>query len=60
MSFIGPKMMEKFDQRLQEAFLANSQIPFTDSYIIVFGDLAQLPPVKDIPMYASNSYEGML
>lgn len=55
MSFIGLKMMEWIDHILQEAFPANNQIPFGERSISLFGDLAQLPPVKDIPMYASTT-----
>ncbi|XP_059064840.1 uncharacterized protein LOC131856900 [Cryptomeria japonica] len=60
MSFIGPRLIQRIDIRLREAFPAHNQLPFGGRSIILFGDLGQLPPVKDIPMYASTSYGGTL
>ncbi|XP_057866341.2 uncharacterized protein LOC131073844 [Cryptomeria japonica] len=60
MSFIGHRLIQCIDMRLCEAFPTHNQIPFGGRSIILFGDLGQLPPVKDIPMYASNSYGGTL
>ncbi|XP_059070854.1 uncharacterized protein LOC131028544 [Cryptomeria japonica] len=60
MSFIGPKLIQRIDIRLREAFPAHNQLQFGGRSIILFGDLGQLPPVKDIPMYASTSYGGTL
>ena len=60
MSFIGPKLMEKIDKRLREAFPCESNIPFGGWSMILIGNLGQLPPVKDTPMYASTSYGGTL
>ncbi|XP_057817259.2 uncharacterized protein LOC131030442 [Cryptomeria japonica] len=60
MSFIGPRFIQRIDIRLREAFPAHNQLPFGGRSIILFGDLGQLPPVKDIPMYASTSYGGTL
>ncbi|XP_059066108.1 uncharacterized protein LOC131857481 [Cryptomeria japonica] len=60
MSFIGRRLIQCIDMRLHEAFPTHNQIPFGGRSIILFGDLGQLPPVKDIPMYASNSYGGTL
>ncbi|XP_059074789.1 uncharacterized protein LOC131874875 [Cryptomeria japonica] len=60
MSFIGPKLIQHIDIRLREAFATHNQLPFGGHSIILFGDLGQLPPVKDIPMYTSTSYGGTL
>ncbi|XP_059064929.1 uncharacterized protein LOC131856976 [Cryptomeria japonica] len=60
MSFIGPKLIQRIDIRLREAFPAHNQLQFGGRSIILFGDLGQLPPVKDIPMYASISCGGTL
>lgn len=60
MSFIGPKLLQKIDMRLHEAFPNHSQLPFGGRSIMIFGDLGQLPLVKDIPMYASKSYGASL
>ncbi|XP_057847781.2 uncharacterized protein LOC131057655 [Cryptomeria japonica] len=60
MSFIGPKLIQRIDIRLREAFPTHNQLQFGGRSIILFGDLGQLPPVKDIPMYASTSYGGTL
>ncbi|XP_059064231.1 uncharacterized protein LOC131856450 [Cryptomeria japonica] len=60
MSFIGPRFIQRIDIRLREAFPAHNQLPFRGCSIILFGDLGQLPPIKDIPMYASTSYGGTL
>jgi len=60
MSFIVPKLLELIDRRFCEAFPTHNQNPFGGRSIIIFDDLAQLPPIKDIPMYASSSYGGTL
>lgn len=56
MSFIGQNILQQIDARLRQAFPGHNQIPFGVGSIILFGDLAKIPPVKDIPMYASQSY----
>ena len=56
MSFIGPKLLHQVDQRLREAFPLKRNFPFGGCSIILVGDLGQLPPVKDIPLYAGTSY----
>lgn len=60
MSFIGPKLLQQIDKRLREAFPSQNHIPFGGRSIMLFGDLGKLPPVKDIPIYASTSYGGIL
>ncbi|XP_057852643.2 uncharacterized protein LOC131062916 [Cryptomeria japonica] len=60
MSFIGPKLIQRIDIRLREAFLAHNQLQFGRRSIILFGDLGQPPLVKDIPTYTSTSYGGTL
>ena len=55
MSFIGPKMLTQIDERLRQAFPSKCTIPFGGCSIILLSDSRQLPPVKDIPMYAGSS-----
>ena len=55
MSFISPKMLTQIDARLRQAFPSHCTIPFGGCSIILLGDFGQLPPVKDIPMYAGSS-----
>ena len=55
MSFIEPKMLTQIDARLLQAFPSNCTIPFGGCSIILVGEFGQLPPVKDIPMYAGSS-----
>lgn len=59
-TFIDPNILKLIYKRLRKAFFSNSHIPFESQLIILFGDLAQLPPIKDRPMYFSNSYGGLL
>ena len=54
MSFIGPKMLTQIDACLRQAFPLQCSIPFGGCSIILPGDFGQLPPVKDIPMYAGS------
>ena len=60
MSFIGPKMLTQIDARLCQAFPLQCTILFGGFSIILLGDFGQLPPVKDIPMYASSSVGTVL
>jgi len=55
MSFIGPKMLSRIDDRLREAFPLHQNAPFGNCSIILVEDLGQLPPVKDIPLYVRTS-----
>jgi hypothetical protein len=54
-SFVGPKLLLKIDSRLREAFPHQQKMCFGGTSIILVGDLAQLPPVMDKPIYASHS-----
>ena len=56
MSFIGPKFLSQIDDRLREAFPSNRNNPIGGRSIILVGDLGQLPPVKDTPMYVRTSH----
>lgn len=49
MSFTSPNLIQRIDIRLREAFPAHNQLLFGGCSIILFGDLGQLPPVKEIP-----------
>lgn len=55
MSLIGPKLLLKIDTRLREAFPHRQHLHFGGVSIILIGDLAQLPPVMDKPLYTSHS-----
>ena len=55
MSFIGPKMLTQIDARLCQYFPSHCTISFGGCSMILLGDFGQLPPVKDIPMYAGSS-----
>jgi ATP-dependent exoDNAse (exonuclease V) alpha subunit len=56
MSFIGPKLMLQIDSRLREAMPHQQHLSFGGISIILIGDLAQLPPVMDKPLYASHTH----
>src|SRR6266542_1556880 len=58
-SMVGRKMLGLIDMRLRQAFPEYNNEPFGGRSIIMFGDFGQLPPVLDLPMYAS-SHEGLL
>ncbi|XP_059076977.1 ATP-dependent DNA helicase PIF1-like [Cryptomeria japonica] len=55
MSFLGMKLLLKIDNRLRQAFPNNQHDKFGGVSMILVGDLAQLPPVMDKPIYASHS-----
>ncbi|XP_059074747.1 uncharacterized protein LOC131874842 [Cryptomeria japonica] len=55
MSFLGPKLLLKIDSRLHQAFSDSQHESFGGVSIILVGDLAQLPPIMDKPIYASHS-----
>ncbi|XP_057864414.2 ATP-dependent DNA helicase pfh1-like [Cryptomeria japonica] len=55
MSFLGPKLLLKINSRLRQAFPHKEHEPFRGISIILVGDLGQLPPVMDKPLYASHS-----
>jgi len=60
MNFIGPKLFTKIDSHLLEAFPHKKHQCFGGVSIILIGDLAQLSPVMDKPIYASHSTARML
>ena len=53
-SMIGCRLMDKIHQRCCEGKANNSE-PFGGLFIYFFGDLRQLPPVKDTPLFAESS-----
>lgn len=55
MSFLGPKLLLKIDNRLRQAFPHKQHKPFGGISIILVCDLGQLPPVMNKPLYASHS-----
>ena len=54
MSFIRKNLLIRIDSRLHQVFPENATIPFGGRSIILVGDLGQLPPVMDKPVYASE------
>ena len=57
-SVIGSRLMQEINKRCM-AGKGNNE-PFGGLHIYFFGDLRQLPPVKDIPLYgsAAEEFEG--
>lgn len=49
-SMIGLRLLNKIDQRLRQAKACDA--PFGHFFIYFFGDLRQLPPVQDTPIYS--------
>lgn len=55
MSFISQKMISLIGDHLREAFPLHRNAPFGNRLILLVRDLVQLPPVKDISLYAGTS-----
>eukprot|EP01018_Ginkgo_biloba_P029278 Gb_13702 [translate_table: standard] len=55
MSFLGPWLVMNVDSRLREAFPHYSHLPFGGRSMILLGDLAQLSPVMDKPLYTTTN-----
>ena len=55
-SLVGSKLFRQVDLRLQHVF--GNYEPFGGKYVICFGDLFQLPPVRDTWIFES-SYRGL-
>ena len=51
-SMISPQIVFKIDDRLRKIF--NSDLPFGNCSVLMFGDMLQLPPVGDAPLYAES------
>ena len=60
MSFIGPRLFMQIDSWLREAFSEKKYVPFGGRSIILVGDLGQLPPVRDKPLYVGNTTGKLL
>ena len=58
MSFIGPRLFIQIDSRLNEAFPEKKSVPLGERSMILVGDLGQLPPVKDKPLYIGTRPVG--
>ncbi|CAG8469927.1 3415_t:CDS:2, partial [Cetraspora pellucida] len=54
-SMIDRRLLAVIDQRLRQAFPQNQNMLFGGCSVLFFGDFGQLPPVLDLPMYASDS-----
>lgn len=62
MSLIGCSLLRKIDIRSREAKSDNANEPFGGMFLILFGDLKQLPPVFDRPFYGTgftNQYSDL-
>lgn len=55
MSFLGSKLLLKIDSQLWQACLGRNFHPLGGVSIILMGDLAQLPPIMENPIYSSQS-----
>ena len=53
-SMVGRRMLALIDMRLRHAFPENKNEAFGGRSVILFGNFGQLPPVLDLPMYATN------
>ena len=56
MRFIGPKLFVQIDSRLRECFPEKNNHSFNNQSIILIGDLGQLPPVMEKPLYAGATF----
>ena len=54
MSMVGQYMLYQISKRLQEAKPHKSTEPFAGVSIVLMGDFAQLPPVKDLPLFQKS------
>ena len=54
MSMVGQYMLYQISRRLQEAKPHKGTEPFAGVSIILMGDFAQLPPVKDLPLFQKS------
>ena len=54
MSMAGQYMLYQINKRLQEAKPHKSTEPFAGVSIVLMGDFAQLPPVKDLPLFQKS------
>lgn len=55
MSFLGPQLLIKVDNRLRQAFPTRHHEPFAGLSVVLVGNLGQLPPIMEKPLYASHS-----
>lgn len=56
-SMIGKRLLQKINLRLREARACVNQ-PFGGIFLYLFGDLRQLPPVRDVPIYMPSESDG--
>ena len=54
MSMVGRKILGQVDRHLRQAFPHHSQEVFGGCSCLLFGDIGQLPPVMDLPLYTTN------
>lgn len=53
-SMIGKRLLRKIHMRLCEGYRSTNE-PFGGCIIYLFGDIRQLPPVKDTPIYMAST-----
>ncbi|GET60560.1 ATP-dependent DNA helicase PIF1-like [Rhizophagus irregularis DAOM 181602=DAOM 197198] len=58
-SMVGRRMFALIDMRLRQAFPEHNNEPFGGRSVIMLGDFGQLPPVRDLPMYASTKRDEL-
>ncbi|PKB92211.1 hypothetical protein RhiirA5_387844, partial [Rhizophagus irregularis] len=56
---VGRRMFALIDMRLRQAFPEYNNEPFGGRSVIMLGDFGQLPPVRDLPMYASTKRDEL-
>lgn len=54
MSLIGCALLKKIDRRCRTAKPDSQNISFGGMYVYLFGDIKQLPPVSDRPLYSER------
>jgi ATP-dependent DNA helicase PIF1 len=56
-SMLGQRMLAMIDSRCRQIFPKWANTPFGNLSIAIVGDFAQLPPVKDTPLYSPPATE---
>lgn len=52
-SMVSARLLSIFEKRLHELRPQSSDVPFAGFFIYMFGDIRQLVPVAELPMYTS-------
>ena len=59
MSMVGRKMFGQVDKRLRQVFPHRSDQVLGGCSCLLFGDFGQLPPVMDLPLYATSTRSAL-